>query len=40
LLQRRTTKRLHFWPCPAIGLLDGNDFRTNGRKTRGLISSA
>ena len=22
LLQRRTTKRLYFWPCPAIGLLD------------------
>ena len=38
LLQRRTTKRLHFWPCPAIGLVDGNDSRTNGReKTRPYI---
>ena len=27
-----------FWPCPAIGLVDGNDSRTNGReKTRPYI---
>jgi hypothetical protein len=32
LLRRRTTKRLYFWPCPAIGLVDGGDFRTNGRQ--------
>jgi hypothetical protein len=32
LLRRRTTKRLYFWPCPAIGLVDGEDFRTNGRE--------
>ena len=36
LLQLRTTKRLQFWPCPAIGLLDGDDFRTNGRENTGL----
>ena len=37
LFQRRTTKRLLFWPCPAIGLVDGNNSRTNGReKTRAL----
>ena len=37
LLQRRIAKRLHFWPCPAIGPSGRPDFRTNGKQKQGAL---
>ena len=35
LFQRRTTKRLHFWPCPAIGLVDARILERTAGKNKG-----
>jgi hypothetical protein len=37
LLQRRTTKRLNFWPSPAIGLVDGRILERTEGKNKGAL---